>query len=429
MASIDLLYIGSILSVGLGVMALRLVRQNKNLPWNDSIAAQMICLSFIAKGISNACTGLIGDSDPSAKFFWVILNLLAESFFSFSMLILILVYPISVFANAKSLKLTSIILLCLLLLNLILPLIGLFEIMPITGSIIFMTYTFGAFIWAPIYLKFRLEDKQSSQNIALLSGLLLVMLAGHQWFTYPGLFFQSDYYLFREAFVLIDTTFVNYIWQFSLTAVIGSALMIFAVEVYQAFQGKRSILLYIMSYYIVAGLLRHFARVSGSDVTLFWDDSLSLYTFTQTLSIYLQFTIIRPIIAMYILLKFQLIRVNDDNRNSVKMMSIILIVIATSAILELFQTFIPINQMISAALLGIIIALGIGWEEKSINKLISSPIDCREDTKSDWFPEIELPANLNKIILFGSIFYLVFTVIVSFYLWQTGVAEAIIMGG
>lgn len=428
MASIDLLYIGSILSVGLGVMALRLVRQNQKLPWNDSIAAQMICLSFVAKGISNACTGLINDADPSTRFFWVCFNLLSENFFSFSMMMLILIYPITVFSNAKSLKLFSTILIGFLVAILCIPLTGLFDLMPIAGSMLLMTYTVGALIWGSVYLKFRFDDNQSSQNIALLTGLLLVMLAGHQWFTYPGLFFQSDYYLFREAFIFVESSFDNYLWQFSLTAVIATALMIFAVEVYQAFQGKRSVLLYIMSYYIIAGLLRHFARVSD-DVTLFWDDSLSLYTFTQTLSIYLQFTIIRPIIAMYILLKFQLIKVNDKNRNSVKMMSIILIVIATSAILELFQTFIPINQMISAALLGIIIAFGIGWEEKSINKLISSPINCRENANPDWFPEIDLPTNLNKIILVGSIIFLVLTVIVSYYLWQTGVAEAVMMGG
>jgi hypothetical protein len=428
MASIDLLYIGSILSVGLGVMALRLVRQNQNLPWNDSIAAQMICLSFIAKGISNACTGLIDDADPSSRFFWVCFNLLSETFFSFSMMILILIYPITVISTAKSLKMVSAILIAFMIGLLIIPLTGLFELMPIAGTLLLTTYTVGAIIWGSIFLKFRLEDNQSSQNLALLAGLLLVMLTGHQWFTYPGLFFQSDYYLFREAFIFVESSFGNYLWQFSLTAAVGAALMIFSVEVFQASQGKRSVLLYIMSYYIIAGLLRHFARVSD-DVTLFWDDSLSLYTFTQTLSIYLQFTIIRPIIAMYILLKFQLIRVNDENRNSVKMMSIILIVIATSAVLELIQTFIPINQMISAALLGVIIAFGIGWEEKSINRLISSPINCREDANPEWFPEIELPNNLNKIIMVGSIIFLVMSIIVSYYLWQTGVAEAVMMGG
>ena len=38
-------------------------------------------------------------------------------------------------------------------------------------------------------------------------------------------------------------------------------------------------------------------------------------------------------------------------------MSIVLIVVATSAILELVQSIIPINQMISATLLGILIVL------------------------------------------------------------------------
>ena len=91
---------------------------------------------------------------------------------------------------------------------------------------------------------------------------------------------------------------------------------------------------------------------------------------------------------MYILLRFNLIEINDETKPLAKTMSIVLIVVATSAILELVQSIIPINQMISAALLGIIIALGLGWEEKSFQTLVANPAQLRENIDNRWFPTL-----------------------------------------
>ena len=121
---------------------------------------------------------------------------------------------------------------------------------------------------------------------------------------------------------------------------------------------------------------------------------------------------------MYILLKFGLFDINNETKPMAKMMSIILIVVATSAILELVQAVIPINEMISAALLGVIIAFGIGWEEKSFQNLVSNQAHLRNYVDKKWFPEISIPRKyINKIDL-ACLVYCIISLLVAFVIWE-----------
>ena len=152
------------------------------------------------------------------------------------------------------------------------------------------------------------------------------------------------------------------------------------------------------------------------------NDILELWSIFTT---NLHFTIARPIIAMYILLKFGLFDINEKTKPMAKMMSIILIVVATSAILELIQSVIPINQMITAALLGIIIAFGIGWEEKSFHKLINNPADLRSGIDKKWFPEIDIPMKYIRRIDWACMIYCLVALLVSFIIWQMDILVTI----
>jgi hypothetical protein len=122
---------------------------------------------------------------------------------------------------------------------------------------------------------------------------------------------------------------------------------------------------------------------------------------------------------MYILLRFGLFDTSEEMKPRAKMAVIILIVIATSALLELVQAIIPINEMFSAALLGIIVAFGIGWEERSFENLVNSPSTMKKGVEEKWFPEIELPKNVfNNVDL--AVFVSIITLILIAYLqWQT----------
>ena len=62
MEETNLLFIGAILSIALGGLSLRLVRRNEKLAWNEAIAAHILCLMFITKGIQNAATGYYNEA-------------------------------------------------------------------------------------------------------------------------------------------------------------------------------------------------------------------------------------------------------------------------------------------------------------------------------------------------------------------------------
>ena len=82
MSQVNLLFIGAILSVTLGCLALRLVRKNDNLEWNEAIAAYLICLMFIGKGLQNAAGGYAEEAGSDSIWqFWVSLNFNLDYFF------------------------------------------------------------------------------------------------------------------------------------------------------------------------------------------------------------------------------------------------------------------------------------------------------------------------------------------------------------
>ena len=76
---------------------------------------------------------------------------------------------------------------------------------------------------------------------------------------------------------------------------------------------------------------------------------------------------------MYILLNFNIIETKSgENRWLTRIIVIMMLLIVSSVVLELVQSFLPIPEMVSAAILAILVAIFIGWEEKIVNRLIES---------------------------------------------------------
>jgi hypothetical protein len=102
-----------------------------------------------------------------------------------------------------------------------------------------------------------------------------------------------------------------------------------------------------------------------------------------------------------------------------KLMVIILIVIATSALLELIQALVPMNEMFSAAALGILVAFGIGWEERSFDNLMNASKQMRKGLDARWFPEF--PVERMAFIRFDRVMIvlILFFILIAFVQWQT----------
>ncbi len=417
----NLLFIGAILSIALGGLSLRLVRKNVNLPWNEAMAAHILCLMFITKGIQNAAFGYVNsESTGDIWQFWAQIAVSMDYIFESSIIAIALLYPVPMLRNMKQVKVGLGLVVGLALFRLVLDVVGLnFSVFGLAGVFVFVV----VLVWGTVYIKFRLmpaeKSNPSTQNIALVAGLFTTLVLGHVWMWWPGFILQSEYFYFLDPFGVFSSTVANYIWVAGYAVGIAAGLTILIVEIHQAIKGNMNTLLYIISPYFVLGIIGFLiysqGGASGFGVRSGSEGAVQLWaTFTTSM----HFTIIRPLIAMYILLRFSLIEINDETKPLAKTMSIVLIVVATSAILELIQSIIPINQMISAALLGIIIALGLGWEEKSFQTLVANPGQLRENIDNRWFPELDIPrGNIGRIEIACLIYSLV-SLLIAYYVWE-----------
>ena len=416
----NLLFIGAILSIALGGLSLRLVRRNQTLAWNEAIAAHILCLMFITKGIQNAATGYFNQATGMEWQFWVELSFTMDYIFSSSVLAIALLYPVPFLRNMKQVKIGLGLVGGFAIYRLTLDVMGLnFTALGLPGII----YYAAAILWGSVYFRFRLISSEkrndSTKNISLLAGLFATLVLGHIWMWWPGLILQSEYFFYFDlGGGDFTSTLWDYMWMSGYSIGIAAGLAMICTEIYQAINGDFSKLLFILLPYFVLGVIGFSIYTAYDDAGFVFNDSTDLLQIWSIFTTQLHFTIARPIIAMYILLKFGLFDINNETKPMAKMMSIILIVVATSAILELVQAVIPINEMISAALLGVIIAFGIGWEEKSFQNLVSNQAHLRNYVDKKWFPEISIPRKyINKIDL-ACLVYCIISLLVAFVIWE-----------
>jgi len=434
----ELLFIGAILSIALGFFALRLVRKNEKLKWNEEIAGHLVALMFITKGIHYASSGYFNQSfqgDTTVWQFWAQLLTICDYAFGASIVMISLVYPVPFLRNKKQLKIaTSIIVLVWILIPLMLDVTGnpwtVFHSMG-------LLYLIAGLAWGTIYINFRMmnqnERNKSSLNIAIVCGLFLTLQMGHIWMMWPGMLLQADYFYFVDLGAVttgVDatSTMFDYFWLASYTFSIAVGFMILAVEIYQSINGETSVMMYVMSFYFIIGAIGYAVLNAGTS-TIFGlgETGQTVQVLWKTFTTQMHFTILRSLIAMYILLKYGFFDINDETKPLAKLMAIILIVVATSATLELVQSIIPINQMLTAALLGIIIALGIGWEEKSFDSLVANTADIRDYVDKKWFPSIQLPDGILKKVDYSYLIFVIVAVLISLIVWQTdGLITALI---
>lgn len=434
----ELFFIGAILSIALGFFTLKLIKKNEKLEWNEKIAGHLVALMFITKGIHYASVGYFNQSfseGTSSWQFWAQLFTICDYAFGASIVMISLVYPVPFLRNKNQLKIAaSIIVFVWLLVPLALDVTGNpWTALHLTG----LLYIGAGLAWGTIYINFRLmnrtERNKSSLNIAVVCGLFLTLQMGHIWMMWPGMLLQSEYFYFIDLGaapngVDITSPLFDYLWLASYTFCIAVGFMILAVEIYQSINGETSIMMYVMSFYFLVGAIG-FAVFNAGSSTIFGlgDTTQSIQELWKTFTTQMHFTILRSLIAMYILLKYGFFNINDETKPIAKLMAIILIVVATSATLELVQSVIPINQMITAALLGIIIAFGIGWEEKSFDTLVANPANIRDYVDKKWFPSMQLPDGLLKKIDYSYLIFVLVAVLISLIVWKTDGIVAVIM--
>ncbi|CAI8186616.1 MAG: Uncharacterised protein [Methanobacteriota archaeon] len=418
--------IGALLMIAVGALTLFFVRKNENLEWNERFAAHILCWTFIAKGIGNSMTDSViaryetGDIGLGGVWqFEMALMWGTDYLFSCGMILLAMVFPVPITRTKKQFKIGCGLVLLIVLIRLTLLLVG----EPITVfELPGLSYLICGLIWGSVYAKFRLDDnlrsRESSKNIANIAGLLILFQFGHIWFSWPGLLLRSEYFYNFDLWLFFSSNLTNFMWQSSYAFAIATGFFILGMEIWCANKGRSSMLTYVYIGYFSLGLIGY--SILGSDAQGFWyTGSKGLSELWNTLTSSMHFTMMRPMIGMYIIMRYGLFETTPEMKPRAKIMVIILIVIATSAFLELVQAILPIPDMFSAALLGILVALGIGWEEKSFDALMDSSSEVRKGHDPRWFPELLIPRS-SFVLLDRSLLVLIVSVIlIAFLQWQT----------
>ena len=103
------------------------------------------------------------------------------------------------------------------------------------------------------------------------------------------------------------------------------------------------------------------------------------FAFTYQVSIYL----IVPLIFMFIILNYDLVDTKSKFSKAVtRIMVLLLLLVATSSIIEMIQIVLPIPEMVTSALFASGVVLFIGWEEKIMDKMMTgsqSAVKCVND--------------------------------------------------
>ncbi len=385
-----LVAVGGILSLALGICGIILARRQKDIIWNKMIGAHLISWMFISRGLTQAITSFT--LEENLQDLQIFVDQFLDFTFVFSIVLLSFIFPIPFIRNKKQLVYAIFFLVSI-------AIIATFSIIlngvnhPLSmlhANVYIVTGT----IWTIIYLKFRFmpgkEDDQEIQGIASAALLLNVLVVGYTWFKWTGLYTQSEFFYNQKISSLPGAAnalhesqlYTDYIWTMNLAAASFFGLTMFVVELYRVFKQRGDWTSYLVIVYMVLGifgqLIHGFESVENSSFRPVWE----LMTST------LHYTLIRPLLALLLLFRFGLIRIEDRNRSLSKTMSIILIVVASSAILEIIQSLIPITELVSAGILGLAIALAIGWEERLFNSLVSNPLVYPNHRKEYYFPNI-----------------------------------------
>lgn len=390
-----LLAVGGILSFALGISGLILIRNQKlEVIWNKRFAAQLLCWMFICKGVANSLYSIGYDTEYMLVVVYG--GHFSNAVFSGLLLLISLIFPVPILRTRRQFKIGIGAVFVYVVIS-----VGAVVFLDIASSLASFPglYLVPGFIWTLVYLKFRFmkgqENNEEIQGVADVAILMIILMVGHILFRWVGMFTRANYFYFMDLYggnILND-----YLWSMSLAAAVIFGLVIFCGEVYQATQGRLRSTSYMIFAYMLIGVLSHIVfgntvltgsdggPLSGTEV-----GGLSrLQNIWTEITATLHFTMMRPLLGLFILFRYGLIRISEDNEQVGKTTSIVLIVVATSALLELVQSLIPLTEMLSAGILGIAIAIGIGWEERSFQTLISDPLRFPIRTKGSYFPELE----------------------------------------
>jgi len=302
--------------------------------------------------------------------------------------VILLIFPAPVFVTRKNLILSFIVVLSI-------PIIVLFVHSFIGtywfagGWVISQGLLIGLVSLVPLrwYIVHRDSDEEKLRNQAIAAALMLLALYGGNMTKWPIVFYLGGMDLMFQGitgisvdnslFILLVTHSGHLVCIVGLFTIIWKEIM--------AESGKRDkAMTAIIFVYLIYGLVNLVVikvAENGSDFRQVWD-------FFALIGM---FGLIRPILIIYIALRFNLFDMSNPKiRGRIRIIALLLATVWTSSLFEIVQAFLPMPQLISAAMIGVMLAFVIGWEDTIFETLSSGSEEVRLCLVDDLFVEEDL---------------------------------------
>ena len=401
----ELLPVASVVHIALGVMALVLVHRSSEREWNERFAGLLISWMMVILGMQYVFSTLIDyrieqlGTDTVSVFFtyesifysWMTYGQSAlESAFYASIAILPLIYPYPLIQKKNVVKICTIFVLSVAL---VLVPIDIFTEFSFRG-VKYMLIWSGYIVWTPVYLRFLfgelLYEEEGARAVSSVTALLMLGAYGQSYiFWLQNLTGVSTVYFGRwvvedfvaQSFLSSSVSMV----QLALTG--GTFLVIFLGESWRAMSRGFNTLNAVVSLVFVVGVLWYLLTlVNYGDAESCvltacqaWDENfVDWYVFTFQVARFLGV----PLIFMFILLNYNMVDSNAEGSKMItRIMVLLLLLVATSSLIEMIQIILPIPEMITSALFAGGVVVFIGWEERIMDQIITETSSAAESVK------------------------------------------------
>jgi len=372
----------------LGVTSLILLSRSKNRMWMDRLTGYMLSWGLVFLGLRYAALSVRDSSWWQSSSVTTELDIFQYLYFSFTIATFVIVaiipfiYPYPLFQNSSIIRLLtpiSFIVSLLIIISMMLTeyhYIGFWQILFAPVFIILI----------PVYFRFLSEelsnDDDTARRMSLASGIILIAFFGSQmtWWL-AQLVSINDEFVGRfaiEAGVGNHSYVPNWI-GYTIVNSMGtiSILALAAGETWRSTRRGRDGFTAVIYLILGVGLISGIADYAVLDIV----DSC-MYTvceeFPESYTIWYNFTtealllLFTPLMVMYLLLHFDIIDSESENNQwMTRIIVILMLLIVSSTMIELLQSFLPVPQMISSAILAMVVAIFIGWEERIMKTLIA----------------------------------------------------------
>ena len=292
----------------------------------------------------------------------------------------------------------------------------------------------GYVVLISMYIRFVVTEVRDSderlRKISVVVGLLLMGIHGETMTYWLSQVLSINDLFFQRQSIQNGLSISGAAWggiNTRLTMGATAMLVLFTGEVWRSFKVGISPFGVLTFVVFIIGFIAGLADVAVLDVVRSCYES-QCQSFPAAYSIWYDFTsealvyLYTPILFMFILLHYDIVDTKrEENRWLIRIIVILMLLIVSSTILELIQSFLPIPDMISSAALAIVVGVFIGWEERIVNSLIDDSASVQETVPDFVRPEMDESAASTRLfnLVFGGV--TVFILIVSMLFTGLGV--------